>query len=141
TGALSRLPHNHKLTQVLASIYASENDLGTCLLVNHRKEIVEGLHGNLFLRKGDMIKTPPLESGCRPGILRGYLLKQAAKEGPFEWVEEVSSPFELQQADELFLLDIARGVQPITRYRKAHYSQEAASRVTSLLNEMVPEGV
>jgi len=141
TGALSRLAHNHKLTHVLASIYARENDLDTCLLVNHRKEIVEGLHGNLFLRKGNQIKTPPLESGCRPGILRGYLLKQAEKGGAYEWVEEVISPFELQQADELFLLDIARGVKPITRYRKAEYSQEAASRVTDLLNEMIPEGV
>ena len=138
--ALARLPHNNKLTHVLASIFASENDLDTCLLVNHRKEMAEGLHGNLFLRKGDQIKTPPLESGCRAGILRAYLLKQGLAENSFELVEAAISPFELQQADELFLLDIAHGVQPITRYRKATYSQQAASLVRDILNAMIPEG-
>lgn len=138
--ALSGLPHNSKLPHVLASIFASENDLHTCLLVNHRKEMAEGLHGNLFLRKGKQLKTPPLESGCRPGILRGYLLKQGLGETPYELVEEAISPFELQQADEMFLLDIGQGVQPISKYRKATYSYEAASAVTDLLNAMIPTG-
>ena len=138
--ALAPLPHNNKLIHVLASIYASENDLDTCLLVNHRKEVAEGLQGNLFLRKGNLIKTPPLESGCRAGILRGYLLRQGFESGSFDLVEQVISPFELQQAEELFLLDIAHGVQPISRYRKATYNQEAASAVADMLNAMIPGG-
>jgi branched-chain amino acid aminotransferase len=138
--ALSGLPHNSKLTHVLASIFARENDLHTCLLVNHRKEMVEGLQGNLFLRKGKQLKTPPQASGCRAGILRAYLLKQGLGETSFELVEEVISPFELQQADELFLLDIGHGVQPISKYRKATYSYEAAAAVKDLLNAMIPTG-
>ncbi|MEJ2585813.1 MAG: aminotransferase class IV [Robiginitalea sp.] len=136
--ALSRLPHHNKITHVLASIFASENDLHTCLLLNHRKEMAEGLHGNLFLRKGKQIKTPPLDSGGSAGILRGFLLKQGLAEDGFELVEDKISPFELQQADELFLLDIVHGVQPISRYRKASFTPEAATRVTEILNEMIP---
>ena len=138
--ALAQLPHHNRITPVLASIYASENDLDTCLLLNHRKEVAEGLHGNLFLRKGSQIKTPPLSSGCRAGILRGYLLKGGFSGDSLELVEEVISPFDLQQADELFLLDIVHGVQPITKYRKATFTDEAAHRVTQILNKMIPTG-
>ncbi len=138
--ALGRLPHNNRLRHVLAGIFASENGLDTCILLNDRKEVAEGLQGNLFLRKGPRIKTPPLESGCRAGILRGYLLKRGIAEESYDLVEESVSPFELQQADELFMLDIVHGVQPISQYRKAIYSTEAASYVTDLLNEMIPAG-
>lgn len=138
--ALARLPHHNRITPVLASIFADENDLDTCLMLNHRKEVAEGLHGNLFLRKGDRIKTPPLDSGCRAGILRAYLLKEGFPDGSFKLVEEGISPFELQQADELFLLDIVHGVQPITKYRKAVFNNEAATRVTEILNGLIPAG-
>jgi branched-chain amino acid aminotransferase len=100
--------------------------------------VAEGLQGNLFLRKGNLIKTPPLQSGCRAGILRGYLVKHGFGEGSFDLVEEAINPFELQQADELFLLDITHGVQPISGYRKATYSHEAALAVNDLLNAMNP---
>ncbi len=135
--ALARLPHNNRLVQVLASIYAAENGLHTCLLLNHRKEMAEGLHGTLFVRKGKLLKTPPLDSGCQAGVLRGHLLKQDWSESPYGLTEEAVSPFELQQADELFTVDMIHGVQPISNYRKAKYSREAAVYVADLLNSQI----
>ncbi len=136
---LSRLPHNMKLPWVLAAVYADENDFGTCLLVNYRKEIALGLHGNLFLRKGQEIKTPPLTDGCSDDILRQFLLKQEWKDRPYELQEAHISPFELQQADELFMLDISSGVSSITRYRKANYTREAATFVLDMINGYIRE--
>lgn len=135
--ALGRLVHNNRIAEVLAGIYIHENDLHTCLLLNHRKELAEGLHGSLFLRKGSQIKTPPLQSGCTEGILRKVLLKQSWQEMGFEVSESAISPFELQQADELFLVHVAHGIRPITNYRKAVYSREAAGVVAQLLNEQL----
>lgn len=136
---LSRLPHNMKLPWVLAAVYADENDFDTCLLVNHRKEIALGLHGNLFLRKGEELKTPPLSDGCSDDILRKFLLKQDWKDMPYNLQEGHISPFELQQADELFMLDISLGVCSITRYRKANYSREAAAFVLDMINGYIRE--
>jgi branched-chain amino acid aminotransferase len=136
---LSRLPHNMKLPWVLAAVYANENDFDTCLLVNHRKEIALGLHGNLFLRKGQELKTPPLTDGCSDDILRKFLLKQEWKDLPYELSEAHISPFELQQADELFMLDISSGVSSITRYRKATYTREAAAFVLDMINRYIRE--
>ncbi len=136
---LARLPHHNRIPEVLASIYAHENDLDTCLLLNHKKEMAQGLHGNLFLRKGTLLRTPPLESGCGAGILRARLLLQDWSEAPFELKEEAISPFDLQQADELFLLSTVHGVQPVTHYRKATYSTEAAAYIAGMLNQMAAE--
>jgi branched-chain amino acid aminotransferase len=136
---LSQLPHNMKLPWVLAAIYADENDFDTCLLVNHRKEIAQGLHGNLFLRKGQELKTPPLSDGCSDDILRKFLLKQEWKDMPYELHETHISPFELQQADELFMLDISKGVSSITQYRKAKYSREAATFILNMINGHIQE--
>lgn len=138
---LARLAHNNRIVQVLAGIYARENDLETCLLLNHRKEIAEGLHGTLFLRTGSALKTPPLHSGCTGSVLRDHLLKQSWQESPFELTEGEISPFELQQADELFLLHIKHGVMPITQYRKAAYSSEAAHFTADLLNSRISERI
>lgn len=132
--ALARLVHTQRMVEVLASIYAGENGLDTCLLLNHRKELAQGLGGNLFLRKGTVIKTPSLQCGCREGILRKVLLNQDWSERPFQLEEGVLSPFELQQADELFLTDINGGVQSISHYRKASYSREAAHYMAEMLN-------
>ena len=46
---LSNLKTNNKILNVLASIFAKENDLGNCILVNDNKEVVEALQSNIFL--------------------------------------------------------------------------------------------
>ena len=131
---LSGLKHNNKILNVLAGIYARENDLDTCILLNHLKSVAEGISGNLFLRTGDRIKTPPLSSGCLDGIFRKQLLLLGKTDSRYEWVEEEVSPFELQQADELFLTNVIQGIRPITAYRKASYGTESAAYALQRIN-------
>jgi branched-chain amino acid aminotransferase len=136
---LARLPHINRLPFVLASIYAAENDFDTCLILNHRKEVALGLHGNLFLRKGREIKTPPVSGGCSDDMLRKFLIGLDWKDTPYELLETTISPFELQQADELFMADISTGITSITQYRKAKYSRDAAGLVTGKVNGFIQE--
>ncbi|MCB2115368.1 MAG: aminotransferase class IV [Rhodobacteraceae bacterium] len=44
------------------------------LFLNDRDEVCEGTISNVFLADGAMLLTPPLVSGCLPGILRAELL-------------------------------------------------------------------
>lgn len=44
------------------------------ILLNQRDEVCEGTITNLFLRRGDLLLTPPLTSGVLPGVLRASLL-------------------------------------------------------------------
>jgi len=133
-GLLSGLKSNNKAIQVIGSIYAKENDLDNCLVLNTNKNIIEALNGNLFLVIGDKIKTPPLEDGCLKGIMRKQILELLAKDVNL-FIEEASiSPFELQKADELFITNVIKGVVPITQYRKKTYKTEFAQKTIAKLN-------
>lgn len=137
---LAALPLAACPVRVLGSIYAGENDLHTCLLLNHRKEVCDALEGNLFVRFGSHIVTPPADSGCHNGALRKQILGFARTDKVYTWEERVVSPFELQQADELFTTSSRNGVRPITHYKKARYGTAAAAHLTGLLNGAIRAG-
>jgi branched-chain amino acid aminotransferase len=133
-GLLSGLKSNNKAIQVIGSIYAKENDLDNCLVLNTAKNVIEALNGNVFLVKGDKIKTPPLEDGCLKGVMRKQILELLAKDVNL-FVEEASiSPFELQKADELFVTNVIKGIVPITQYRKKAYGSNFAQKTVAKLN-------
>jgi len=136
-GLLSTLKSNNKLLNVLGSVYAKENQYDNCLLLNTNKNIVESLNGNLFLVKGNVIKTPPLEDGCLKGIMRKQVLEIIRKTPDFEYVEASISPFELQKADELFVTNVIQGIQPITSFRKKNFTTHVSQSILAKLNMTV----
>ena len=123
---LSTLKTNNKALNVVGSIYAQENGLQNCLLINTSKQVVEALNGNLFLVKGKTIKTPPLSDGCLKGVMRKQLIDLVKSLPDFELEEASISPFELQKADELFITNVITGIQPITKYRKKIFNSDVA---------------
>ena len=88
---------NNKMLNTLASIFAKENELDNCVLVNENKNVVEVANGNLFIVKGNRIKTPPLTDGCLKGVVRKKLIEILEKNTDFTLVEESFSPFEIQK--------------------------------------------
>jgi len=134
---LSTLKTNNKIANVLASIYANENGLDNCLLLNTNKQVIEATNGNLFLVSGSTIKTPPLVNGCLKGIMRKQVIEIINSMEDFELKELEISPFELQKADALFITNVITGVQPITKYRKKEYSNEVCSRIIAELNKRI----
>jgi branched-chain amino acid aminotransferase len=134
---LSTLKTTNKVLHVTASIYADENDLDNCILLNESKNVVEVLQGNIFMVKGNTLITPPISEGCCNGILRKQLLLLAKKIEGLEVIEEVISPFDLQKADELFYTNVIKGIQSITKYRKKEFGTTLASELVQKLNEMI----
>jgi branched-chain amino acid aminotransferase len=133
-GLLSTLKTNNKIVNVLGSIYAKENDLQNCLLVNEDKSVIEALNGNIFLVKGNVIKTPPTTDGCLKGILRKQLIEILEKTPDYELKEESISPFEIQKADEFFITNVIQGIVPITKYRKKQFATTVARNLVAKLN-------
>ena len=132
---LSTLKTTNKMIHVTGSIYAKENDLDNCILLNDSKNVVEALQGNLFMRVGNTLITPPISEGCLNGIMRKQILSFAKKETILEVVEQVISPFDLQKADELFVTNVIRGIQPITKYRKKEFEQDTAKVLNTILKQ------
>jgi len=131
---LFTLKTNNKILNVVGSIYAKENKYQNCLLLNTNKSVVEALNGNLFLVKGNVIKTPPISDGCLNGIIRKKLLAILAKIEDYTLIEESISPFELQKADELFITNAVIGIQPITKYRKKDFGNKVSKNLLGKLN-------
>lgn len=132
---LSTLKTTNKMIHVTGSIYAKENDLDNCILLNDSKNVVEALQGNLFMRMGNTLITPPISEGCLNGIMRKQILSFAKKETNLEVVEQVISPFDIQKADELFVTNVIRGIQPITKYRKKEFEQDTAKVLNTILKQ------
>ena len=133
-GLLSTLKTNNKAINVLGSIYAQENGWDNCLLLNTNKNVVEALNGNLFVVKGETIKTPPLKDGCLKGIMRKQLIEVIVNSGDYIIQEASISPFELQKADELFISNVITGIQPILKYRKKEFSTTISEDIIRRLN-------
>ena len=111
-----------------------ENDYHDCLLVNERKQVVESLNGNIFIVKGKLIKTPPLTDGCLNGILRKKVMDIISKLDGYELQEDSISPFELQKADEMFVVNSIEGIVSITKYRKKIFTNDTAKKLVGKLN-------
>ena len=134
---LSTLKTTNKLINIVGSVYAKENDLQNCLLLNDSKNVVEALNGNLFMFLDGKLITPPLSEGCLNGIMRRQILKIAKKIDTIEVLEAPISPFDLQKADELFITNSIVGIIRISKYRKKEYTQTLSDILIKNLNLLI----
>jgi branched-chain amino acid aminotransferase len=134
---LSTIKTTNKMLHVTGSIFAHENELQNCLLINNEKNVVEALNGNIFMLSGTKLITPPIDEGCQNGIMRKQVLLLAQKIENLEVVEAVISPFDLQKADELFITNIIVGIQPITKYRKKEFKTDLAKELIVQINTLI----
>jgi branched-chain amino acid aminotransferase len=134
---LSTIKSNNKLLHVLASIYAQENDLDSCILLNTDKNVAEAISGNLFMVIQNKIVTPPITDGCLNGVMRKQISAEIIKRNDFTFEERSISPFELQSADELFITNVITGIQPITKYRKKEYGTEISRYLIEKMNTII----
>jgi branched-chain amino acid aminotransferase len=133
SGLLSTIKTNNRMVNTLASIFADENDLDNCVLLNERKGVVEVANGNIFIVKGNTIKTPALTEGCIKGIVRGKVIEMIHKNEEFTLEETVISPFEIQKADEVFISNAIMGIQPVTKYRKKNFDRILGDKLANSL--------
>lgn len=82
------------------------------ILLNERGEVAECTSANIFAATGNQVWTPPLSSGCLPGITREVLLGEIHKPG-IEIREKTLLPADLESADEVFITSTTRDLLPV----------------------------
>jgi branched-chain amino acid aminotransferase len=82
------------------------------VLLNERGEVAECTSANIFAAKGSEVWTPPLASGCLPGITRELLLTEVHASG-IRVTERVLKPADLESADEVFITSTTRDLLPV----------------------------
>ena len=82
------------------------------LLLNERGEVSECTSANVFIARGGEVLTPPLDSGCLPGVTREVLLEIAPAAGnPIR--EQALVLEDLMRADEVFITSTTRNLLPV----------------------------
>lgn len=87
--------------------------LDEVVLLNERDEVAECTSANIFVAHGDRVSTPPLSSGCLPGITRAVLLKEVHIPG-FTVEERVLYTKDLESADQVFVTSTTRELLPVS---------------------------
>ena len=91
---------------------AQAKGLDEVILLNERGEVSECTSANIFIARGNQVWTPPLRSGCLPGVTRSVLLEDVHVPG-FAIGEKVLLPSELESADEVFITSTTRELLPV----------------------------
>jgi branched-chain amino acid aminotransferase len=141
SGLLSTVKTNNRMLNTLASIYANENDLDNCVLLNERKGVVEVANGNIFIVKDNIVKTPALTEGCIKGIIRSKVIEILTKNQDFTIEETAISPFEIQKADEVFITNAITGIQVVTKYKKKSFTTELGNKLHASLRVLQIAGI
>ena len=95
-----------------------------------KKNLVESKIGTLYLLQENQILTPSLVSGCQDLVLRNVFNRWLRKSNSsYSLVETELNPFELQKAEEVIIVSLARGFQGVSNYRKTIYSQKRAELI------------
>ncbi|MGH9354007.1 MAG: aminotransferase class IV [Terriglobia bacterium] len=79
------------------------------LLLNEHGQLTECTSANLFLVEGGVASTPPLTSGCLPGVTREILLSVGPRAG-IPVVEKELTTASLDRAEEVFISSTTREV-------------------------------
>lgn len=82
------------------------------ILLNERGEVSECTSANIFIANGNEVWTPPLTSGCLPGITRELLLSEVQTPG-FKVTAKTFRPQDLEAADEVFITSTTRDLLPV----------------------------
>lgn len=133
---LSTIKTSNKILNVIASIYADENMLQNCLLLNEFKQIVEAINGNVFIIIGNQIITPPLSEGCINGIYRRKLIEVIKNYSTYELIEKSIIYTDLLNISEIFITNSIVGIQSITHFKKKIYQTNIALNLQKLMNEI-----
>ena len=91
---------------------AQRRGLDEVILLNEHGDVAECTSANIFASTGGQVWTPPVSSGCLPGITREVLLGEIHLPG-IRIAEKNLTPAELESADEVFITSTTRSLLPV----------------------------
>lgn len=101
---LAGVKSGNYLENILAWEDAKAKGFDEAIRLNERGEIVSTCLANIFWRKGEVLFTPHLETGCLDGTTRRFILENRS-------VKETKADLdEIVEADEIFLTSAGIGV-------------------------------
>jgi len=130
---LSNSKTSNAMIYVLAGIFKNQNALDEVLILNQNGFLCESVSSNVFVVYDRKLYTPALNEGCIAGVMRQVVMR-LAKENNIELVEAQINPDILNEADEVFLTNAAKGIQWVMGYNHKRYFNEVSRFLNEKLN-------
>jgi len=105
-----------------------------------KNTLAEGCISNVFIVRGGILRTPPLDTPVLPGITRGVVL-ELAQRNEIEAKEEPLGVHDLLDADEVFITNSIMRIMPVVRVEKSEIGGarvgEMTRRISAAYRELV----
>ncbi len=124
----SHLKSNNYLPYVMAGLYAKENKLNDCIVLNSFGRICDSAIANVFLIKGNKIMTPPLSEGCVAGTMRRWMLEKFNLEN-YKVLEKKLTEDDLLDADECFLTNSIFYMRWVKNFRNKNFTNSSVKKI------------
>lgn len=109
-----RIKSLNYLNNILAKIEGIQQGCLESLMLNHKGEIAECSGDNIFLVKGGVLRTPPIDAGILEGITRDVVIG-LARDAKIEVQEIALTRHDVFVADECFLTGTAAELIPVVK--------------------------
>jgi branched-chain amino acid aminotransferase len=118
----------------MAALYAKENRLNDCLVLNTSGCIADSTIANVFVVKEGIITTPALDQGCVNGVMRRYLVDQlrvSVSPEARKLQEGALNASDIENADEVFLTNAVNGIRWVRQFGDRIYSNSTTLKIYS----------
>lgn len=132
-GPLFNIKTNNYLPFIMARIFARENNLDECILLNAHDRVCESAIANVFIIRQGKVFTPPLSEGCVEGIVRRWLIENLPSE--YQIIQQEIFVGDLEEADEIFLTNSIRPVRWVYSFRGKKYVHQITGSIARFVSE------
>ena len=129
-----RIKSLNYLNNILAKIEAINAGCMEAIMLNSQGAVAEATGDNLFVLRGDVLRTPPVNEGILEGITRAAVMKLATEAG-YSVREERLSRYDLYTADEVFLTGTAAEVIGVVNIDRRQIGEGVPGPVTCKLEK------
>lgn len=123
------------LQYVMAAQQAKAAGCDDALLFDAAGGVLESSNSNIFLLKAGVMRTPPLSTGCLPGVMRRLMLERLPALG-YQLKEQVLTTDDLAAAEEVYLTNAISGLRWVAGWRTKRYFKKQAAKLVDDLNQL-----
>jgi branched-chain amino acid aminotransferase len=124
----SNLKSANFLPYSMAALFAKQNKLNDCLVMNINGNIADSTIANLFIIKKGIVITPGLKDGCVNGVMRRHLLSELRVAG-YQVQESPVSVSDVLMADEVFLTNAINTIRSVRQFSNKVYTNVKTAEI------------
>jgi branched-chain amino acid aminotransferase len=124
----SNLKSANFLPYYMAALFAEQNKLNDCLVMNNKGGIADSTIASLFIIKNGIVITPGLENGCINGVMRRHLISELPVAG-YVVQESTVSVSDVLMAEEVFLTNAIHTIRWVRQFSSKMYTNVKTTEI------------